>query len=142
MSVNFFQADCETITSAVKFGICDGENTYPAFLNFDALVEKWIAEVENEEEIEVIFTAIDNCIDILDENGETQSRCDAMMRYAENLIFIELKEVRTDWIKGGIGQLKETILYFKANQRVDAYSKKRAFLANRKHPRFKFRNVK
>mgnify|MGYP000421191526 CR=1 FL=1 len=91
MSVNFFQADCETITSAVKFGICDGENTYPAFLNFDALVEKWIAEVENEEEIEVIFTAIDNCIDILDENGETQSRCDAMMRYAENLIFIELK---------------------------------------------------
>lgn len=67
-----------------------------------------------------------------------KGRCDAMVRYTENLIFIELKEVRTDWIKGGIAQLKETILYFKTNQKLGVYSKKRAFLANRKHPHFKF----
>lgn len=72
MSINFFQEDCETIISAVKFGICDGKDTNPAFLSFDAFAEKWIAEVENEREIEIVFTAIDNCIDILSEDEQLQ----------------------------------------------------------------------
>ena len=137
MAVNFFKEECQEITDESRFGICDLEDENPAFIQFTD-EKDWIAVVHNEEQKEVIFTAIDNCIDIRRSNGDKESSCDAMLTYTDNIDFVELKVVRKDWINKGIGQLSKTIQTFVANHDLTAYNKKRAFLANKKHPHFHF----
>jgi hypothetical protein len=137
---DFFKSTCQTKTNAALFGICDDNNQpeAPAYLN-DTNSKTWTAEVRNDQKIEVTFTAIDNCIPIFRENGEMESRIDGLLTYnSDRLIFVELKIVRESWIPGGIQQLENTIELFSAQNDLSSYKKRRAFLANKKHPRFKF----
>lgn len=140
---NFLKSTCQTKTNAALFGICDDNNQpeAPAYLN-DTDSNTWTAEVRNDQEIEVTFTAIDNCIPIFRENGEMESRIDGLLTYNSNnsdrLIFIELKIVRENWIPDGIQQLENTIELFSAQNDLSSYKKRRAFLANKKHPKFKY----
>lgn len=85
MAINFFEPECATTTSEKVFGICDKP---PATLEFNK-PDSWIAEVVNEDQKEITFTAIDVCLDIPPEEG---GRCDAMIRYEKTVIFIELKD--------------------------------------------------
>lgn len=137
MAVNFFKADCQEKTNEDHFGICDLDDENPAFIKITDK-EDWIAIVQNEEQKKVLFTAIDNCIDIRRSNGDKESSCDAMLTYAGNIDFVELKVVRKDWITKGIRQLAKTIQIFGTNYDLASYRKKRAFLANKKHPHFHF----
>ncbi|QJB42844.1 hypothetical protein [Dolichospermum flos-aquae] len=58
MSINFFDANCQSQTNQYKFGLCDDPNEDPAYIDTDIDdCSKWIAIVENNQEIEVIFTA-------------------------------------------------------------------------------------
>ncbi|CAA6813637.1 MAG: Unknown protein [uncultured Aureispira sp.] len=137
---DFFKSTCQTKTNAALFGICDDNNQpeAPAYLN-DTDSNTWSAEVRNDQKIEVTFTAIDNCIPIFRANGEMESRIDGLLTYNSNrLIFVELKIVRERWIPDGIEQLENTIELFSAQNDLSSYKKRRAFLANKKHPRFKF----
>jgi hypothetical protein len=137
---DFFKSTCQTKTNAALFGICDDNNQpeAPAYLN-DTNSKTWTAEVRNDQKVEVTFTAIDNCIPIFRENGEMESRIDGLLTYnSDRLIFVELKIVRESWIPGGIQQLENTIELFSAQNDLSSYKKRRAFLANKKHPRFKF----
>ena len=136
MSVDFYQAVCqEPPTRTLKFGICDDENGAKAYTNSTDNL-KWVARVENPHGIEIIFTAIDNCISILKPSGDQQSRCDGMLTYLDNIVFVELKNQRKGWIQDGIGQIEATINVFKALHNLDAIKHKRAFVANKKHPLF------
>ena len=66
MRIDFFKAECQTVTNEQRFGICDDEDKTvktPAYINTDD-ESKWIAVVLNNNAKEVIFTAIDNCIDM------------------------------------------------------------------------------
>lgn len=138
--IDFFKSTCQTKTKAALFGICDDNNQpeAPAYLN-DTDSNTWSAEVHNDKKIEVTFTAIDKCIPVFRANGDMESRIDGLLTYNSNrLIFIELKIVRENWIPDGIQQLENTIELFSAQNDLSSYKKRRAFLANKKHPRFKF----
>jgi hypothetical protein len=139
MSINFFDTNCQSQTNQPKFGLCDdpppSEN--PAYININDS-RKWIAIVENNQEIEVIFTAIDNCIEILRSDGTMDNRCDGMLTYNNHIIFVELKEknFRNNWVAKGEKQLKNTISVFIANHDLAIYKSKKAYIANNKKPNF------
>lgn len=135
MSINFFEIQCKSTTTTQHFGLCDAQNGSPAFID-EIEVGKWIAKIENLQAEELTFIAIDNCIPIYRENGDLESRCDAMITYINNIIFIELKEKERNWINDGVEQLKNSIILFKKHHSIEIYPKKRAVLANKKHPHF------
>ena len=139
MSINFFDANCQSQTNQPKFGLCDDPNKDkdPAYID-TVDCSKWIAIVENNQEIEVIFTAIDNCIEILRSDGTMDNRCDGMLTYNNHIIFVELKErnFRNKWVGKGEEQLKNTINVFIANHDLAIYKSKKAYIANNKKPNF------
>lgn len=61
MSINFFDPNCQNRTNQSEFGLCDDPSPTPAYIDIDISHkdEKWIAIVDNSNEIEIIFTAID-----------------------------------------------------------------------------------
>lgn len=135
MPINFFLPACQTPIQDTLFGLCDPPGAHPAYVSTDT-DETWVATVSNVENTAVLFTAIDNCISLLRDNNNQESRCDGMITYADQIVFVELKEVLKDWIPDGIEQLRTTIELFSENHNLLEYKKRRAFLANRKHPRF------
>jgi len=91
MSVNFYETNCRSTTNKRLFGLCDNEDNSPAFIDF-VNKSQWNALVINSAPPqEIIFVAIDNCIEIRRKNGEMDNRCDCLLTYPENIIFIELK---------------------------------------------------
>ena len=142
MSINFFDTNCQSQTNQPKFGLCDdpppSEN--PAYININDS-RKWIAIVENNQEIEVIFTAIDNCIEIFRSNGERENRCEGMLTYNNNIIFVELKErnyTNSVWIDAGENQLRKIISVFINNHDLQIFKSKKAYIANSKKPQFQY----
>ena len=135
--INYNLKECLSITQEKKFGICDDNDKSPAYINSDN--EKiWIAHVKNEKELEIQFTAIDNCIKIKKENGDDESSCDGMLRYNSNIVFVELKNKRKSWITDGAKQLLISIKIFFENNEINMYKKKMAFLCNSQHPHFHY----
>lgn len=137
MPIDFFKVQCLTNTSEIKFGICDDDDELPAYV--DSLDENiWIATVLNDASKEVVFTAIDKCIDFPLIDGDMQSRCDAMLTCDNCLYVIELKNKRADWQSSGIEQLEATIqnLIDALGQTYNNYRLRKAYVANRRHPNF------
>ena len=136
MSINFFDKNCqESIVNSELFGICDDENGQKAYTNTDN-PETWIGKVKNENKIELIFTAVDNCIDIKREDGNQDNKCDGMINYPENIVFIELKNQKEKWIHHAVKQLETTIKYFTKNFDISIYTHRKAFACNKKRPHF------
>ncbi|MFM7575804.1 MAG: hypothetical protein ACKO5Q_02515 [Microcystaceae cyanobacterium] len=143
MSINFFDEHCQTQTDQPRFGLCDEPppSNEPAYIDIDVSNEetKWIAVVENVNQIEVTFTAIDNCIVIIRDDGKMDSRCDGMLTYKDCIIFVELKERKgktRNWVKDGDSQLRSTICTFRNNHSLSSYKGKQAYIANNKKPNF------
>jgi hypothetical protein len=137
MPIDFFYTQCQSVTSEIRFGICDDDDENPAYINnLDENI--WIAIVLNEDTKEVTVTAIDKCIDFPLINGEMQSRCDAMLTCDNCLYVIELKNKRNDWQSSGIEHLEATIQNLKAalGDIYKNYRLRKAFVANKQHPRF------
>jgi hypothetical protein len=136
MSVNFFDPQCQEMTIEIKFGLCDDKPHHSAYIDTSDS-DKWIAIIENNGKVEVIFTAIDNCIDIRRPDGSKESRCDGMITYTDKIIFIELKERQSKgWIEKGESQLRTTISIFSSNNNIDQYELKAAYIANKFRPIF------
>jgi hypothetical protein len=135
MSIDFEKEACQQVIQANRFGICDDLPQQPAYLDTTE-PQKWMAIVENEAAFEITFTAIDNCIEIRRANGDMDNRCDGMLTYDDNIIFVELKNVRSEWITNGLAQLERTIQHFMDHYDMSVIRHKRAFLCNKKHPQF------
>ena len=136
MPINFFAPACQEQPISVPiFGICDDRLGGKAFTNVHE-PEIWVATVENPGCLLVQLTAIDHCLPMLRADQSMDNRCDAMLTYSENLVFIELKVVGKQWVKEAIAQLEATIQHFIASHDPSLFSKKRAFACNRRHPRF------
>lgn len=139
MIVDFFNSQCQSLTTKKIFGLCDEEETEePAYID-EQNRAKWIAVVENDELKEVHFIAIDYCIDIWrdEEKKEMDNRCDGMLWYdGKNLIFVELKDRKlrnaSKFIKEAALQLTATINHFKKNYNMADYNIKAAYIANKK----------
>lgn len=96
MSADFLKPECRRVTIETIFGICDDTNEMPAYL--DSVNKSiWIATVINNNQKEITFTAVDNCIEILRENGEMENRCDVMLTSDICLYLVELKNKVSDW---------------------------------------------
>jgi len=143
--IDFFIPQCQTKNiCAKKFGICDDEDESaktPAYISTDP-ADKWVAVVQNQTEKVINFTAVDNCIEIRHSNGDMDNSCDAILTNDEHIVFIELKVQRTSgWITHAVDeQLQTTIDHFKENCDINKYRYKRAFVCNRKFPRFNASN--
>lgn len=133
--MNFYENSCqEPPLDEALFGICDDQNGAKAYTDVNNS-DKWIATVKNENHRHLVFTAIDKCV-IKDHEELGRGRCDAMLTSTDTIYFIELKEVRTDWIQGAIYQLESTIRFFMDNHDITIYRYKKAFACNKKHPHF------
>ncbi|OQP56037.1 hypothetical protein A4H97_20875 [Niastella yeongjuensis] len=139
MSLNFFRTDCQfpPITSE-RFGLCDkndGTKAYPDTVN----EPEWIATVGNPEHHTVTFTAIDNCVMKNTEYRE-RGRCDVMLTTTVHLYLVELKDQMAAWRPHAVSQLVSTIDFLLENHphEIRQFKKKKAFAANRRHPRFAF----
>jgi hypothetical protein len=144
MIVNFFKADCQQTTSEKKFGLYDAEDKTPAKIKVTDEAT-WNATVINNSSKSVFFTAIDNCIDVLRENGEMDSRCDCMLTYDSNLLFVELKNKRDSWQSEGLAQIENIakIMRDEIPGHYYSFKKRKAIVANRKHqfPSFHDSNI-
>ncbi len=138
MSINFFETDCkEESKNEKQFGICDDQNGTKAYTDTTDS-SKWIAKVTNINEIDVSFTAIDNCIIVFKEGTkDKESSCDGMLTFAQSLYLVELKKQGTGgWISDAKGQLENTIKLISENHDLSNFRYKKAFACNRKHPSF------
>lgn len=140
MPINFFEAKCSETTNAALFGLCDDPppDKNPAYVDYDGVNKAgWIAEVDNKGGIDVTFTAIDNCIEILRADGTEESRCEGYLTYPDTIIFVELKDRESrGWVAKGRDQLLKTIELFESNHGADLYVHRRAHIANRQRPAF------
>jgi hypothetical protein len=140
MKVDFLKAACQTMTNQPRFGICDDEDTNvktPAYINTDD-ESRWIALVLNPQSKNLVLTAIDNCIEVLRENGDMDSRCDVMLTSDDSLCLIELKNKVSDWKASGIEQIEATLMRLIENHETYYFSfkKRKAYVANKRHPNF------
>jgi hypothetical protein len=139
MSIDFFQERCQDNSNQKLFGLCDDQHNERAYLD-EKDGSKWIAIVVNEYKYEVTFIAIDHCIKIKKVDGKMVKRCDGLMFFNSTIIFVELKErgyLGNKWVEDGEKQLRSSIVHFEATYASLDYKKKKAYIANKEHPRFK-----
>jgi len=142
MSIDFSLAKCQDSSSRKLFGICDDPAPATTRAYLDELDgAKWIAVVQNECTYDVLFTAIDHCIEVPPRpDGRTSKRCDGMLTYSNTVIFVELKEraqLGTDWIRDAEKQLKDTIAQFETTELAENFKEKKAYASNSEHPKSK-----
>ena len=135
MSINFFTAACQEppLNNSV-FGLCDDNNGRKAYAN-TADATKWIATVKNENQKQLIFTAIDKCV-IKDNEQKGRGRCDGMLTSDEHLFFVELKDKLPPWQTDAKEQLESTIQFFIDNHDINLYKHKKVFACNKKVSKF------
>lgn len=132
MTIDFFDRKCqEPSLNAASFGICDDGNGSKAYIKKDS-PESWTAAVSNEGQIDLTFTAIDNCI----LNNSEYKRCDGMLTSERHILFIELKNQKSAWIADAFEQIESTVQLFIANHNIQKYKHKKAFICNKSHKRF------
>ncbi len=122
-------------TDLPEFGLRDDENSTPAYISHQD-VNNWNATVNNPQHKNVTFTAVDNCLNIRGADGNLLSNCDGILTCLDSIIFVELKNKKADWIQEGIGQVQSTIDLYSQHADINVFGKKKAHVANRKHPHF------
>jgi hypothetical protein len=124
MQIDFFVNACKSTSNNNEFGLCDD----PAPANNAAYIDEknksnWIGIVKNVHNYEIEFIAIDHCIDIRKPDGSLESRCDGVLSFENNLIFVELKcRGYGSWLKKGREQLTNTINIFKLHYDISKYN--------------------
>ena len=131
MAIDFFQAQCQSITAETVFGIYDAP---PATLVFEN-PDNWNVWVDNPNSKEITHTAIDDCMNIARAEGE---RCESMIVYDDVLTFIELKDRNGGrWAGKARDQLINTIALFRRDANIVPYTRLYGHIANKQRPNFK-----
>lgn len=134
--IDFFEEKNRQTTNEKEFGLCDDGNEKTAYIDVDLSNKnlKWCGIVKNDGEKEISFYPVDNCVDIIKEDGKMASRCDGILRYENaNLIFTEIKDRKANsdsWRNKGAEQIVTTLKYFFENYEKDAF-KIEAWICNR-----------
>ena len=133
--MDFFNSACQEAPRMDSiFGICDDNNGTKAYTKTNNS-HTWIAIVKNDDQKNVIFTAIDKCI--IKENEEIgRGRCDGMITFNEHLFFIELKDQAKGWVTEAVNQLESTIKFFIEFHPNASYKHRKAYACNKRHPHF------
>ena len=138
-SVIFFEINCQTQSNKDRFGLCDDPHPSkrPAYIDENESNDdkKWIAIVNNPRKKTVKFYGVDRCVKILGANGEPEKRCDGLLLYSNNLIFVELTTKQKKWFASCKDQLIATIRAFKQNVNVTDFDEISAYACNNVRPR-------
>ena len=135
MSLNFFKADCQYPSiGANTFGLCDNQDGTKAYPN-TTNPNTWIAEVKNDNNLQIVFTAIDKCV-LYDYEFKGRGRCDGMLTTDNHLYLVELKNQDPPWQSHAIDQLESTIKFLTDNHDISQYKKRKAFACNKKRDKF------
>lgn len=136
MAIDFFKSECRQKTNEPIFGIYDAP---PANLSFSKN-EDWVVWIDNDQEKDIIHTAIDGCVEIPDNEGE---RCESILTYDDVIIFLELKDRDGGrWAGKARDQLLNTIALFRRDANITVYSRRYAHIANKQRPNFKSGGIK
>ena len=138
MSVNFLLNPCsEKARNDKEFGICDDQDGGKAYTT-DTNSDDWVANVSNENQADLTFTPIDNCIIVFKEGTRLkESTCDGMITFKDSLYLVELKDQGTSgWIPKAKDQLENTIRLLGQSHDLDEFRFKKAYACNKRHPRF------
>lgn len=136
--MDFFKDRCKTSSHKGQFGLCDDTPppARPAYID-DSDNEQWIATINNPKLYKVDFYAIDNCVQILRDDGRDESRCDGFIYFNNSIVFIELKSREGgQWVKKGREQLTKTINIFKQDHPFNNFNTVSASVCNNLRPRF------
>jgi len=136
MPINFLDPNCSTNSNNPTFGLCDDPppSNAPAYID-EINPTIWIAKVNNPRSENITFFAIDNCVNVLRPDGTLDSRCDGVLSYIDNLIFVELKSRQSGkWLQKGRKQLTTTIDNFKLNHNISQYSNVEGYVCNNLKP--------
>lgn len=121
-------------------GLCDPEGEQPAYsTSTKDGPDKWAATVENKKNKPVQFVPIDKNIKVYRANGDLESTCDGMLLFDndKSIYLVELKDVSVPgWAATALEQVVSTIQIFLANYDYRDFGRRRAYLANRRHPWF------
>ncbi|TAE49727.1 MAG: hypothetical protein EAZ89_13760 [Bacteroidetes bacterium] len=135
MNMDFFSDSCrEAPRTEQKFGLCDDIPGGRAYSDHSDPA-KWLATVVNQNEIAVVFTAIDKCV-IQDHDEPGRGRCDGMLTADHLLYMVELKDRTPPWQADAIQQLESTILFLKEHHDIQAFTYKKAFACNKQSGKF------
>lgn len=145
-AVTFDVEACQSKSEHKLFGICDqpAPNNDPAYID-ELNGQDWIAVVDNEARNLVTFTAIDNCIPLVREDGKQDKQCDGVLTFDDTIIFVELKDRKpkgNKWVLDGEIQLRRTIVQFEQIEQAELYVSKKAYIANNQHPKFKSSQIR
>lgn len=118
-----------------EFGICDdGRQAYTTLDN----PKEWGARVMNPKAKTIQFVPIDHHIEAHDEHNNEYSLCDGMLYVPDHsyIAFVELKEGDKSWIPKAQRQLASTLDLFAAHHDPKVWTKREAYAANRRFPKF------
>ncbi len=134
---------CETVVSSQVFGISDNESKKPCVVDTDVNnEEKWDITINNPNNKAITVNGIDNCIEIIRENGEQDNICDACIRYDQTIIFIEIKNKNRNWLEQAAHQISNTIKHFNEYNALNGYTIRKAYIANNRKPIFNYSHIK
>ncbi len=141
MTVDFF-AHCSTVVNATRFGLCDDPPPphSPAYFQIEEGIN-WVATVNNPQARNILFTALDHCMDIRrqDNPAKQESLCDCMLTYGDRIVFVELKDRDYPGVLAEAkAQLQNTIRLFSDAHDLRIYKKRFAFFCNKKKPYFPY----
>lgn len=137
MGLDFDKLECKQFTKESLFGLCDLENESHARISTNLEEQNsWICEVVNLNEKEVIFTALDKCIQ--NNSSSEISLCDVMMCSNGILYFVELKIRRYTREGKAFDQLESTLNAFIKydEKRFYDFLHRKAIYINKKYPKF------
>jgi hypothetical protein len=135
MSLNFFCQKCQYPPITLHlFGLCDNEDGKKAFPDTENQ-DIWIATVRNNNNLSIVFTAIDKCV-LHDHEFKGRGRCDGMLTTENLLYLVELKNQNPPWQSDAIEQLKSTIQFIREKHDISRFKKLKAFACNKKRPKF------
>lgn len=124
-----------TVRGNERVYIKDVEGTKPAIILFEGQLNE--VTVVNPRHISYDFVPVDNNITVVEQHMQNKvSICDAMIlsENLEDVYFIELKNVRKQWLSKAISQLESTIEMFNGSHGDIAFKHRLAYACNRRHP--------
>jgi hypothetical protein len=127
---------CKEARSDAGFGICDDPppSTTPAYIDISN-PGSWVATVQNPDNIDITFKAIDKCVELMRPDGSDEFRCDCALITSRSLVFIELKDRHSGgWLSHAMKQLETTINIHRANPGIVTSPVLKAYACNKQRP--------
>jgi hypothetical protein len=141
--MNFFDPEIASQVPSGTFYLCDRQAGDRAFVSTDPDEHDRVADVQNSLPSALYFVPVDK--GVLQDDDPTwqgRGRCDALLHCLSHIVFVELKDRRSNWISDAVHQLGDTVELFNREHpdRLMTFAKRHAYACNNQRPTFAFRH--